>query len=103
MTNEYYKERLQKLEKEYEEKKKLLRLEYVVANAKFSVGMDIGNKKISIRVTRVYYMSRFDSVPEILYEGTILNKDMQPNKRGNLFTFNHSEEDVYHSALPLKT
>ncbi len=100
MTDEEYLSKMKEIEREFEVKKKILRSQYLELNKKFSVGMDIGNGEKAIRITKVYNSVTYSKIPQIYYQGILLTKKMEPNKRGDSYSFSHSDPNIYQIIRP---
>lgn len=82
MEETEYNERLKKIEADYEQTKKNLYIEYGKSQAKYGVGDIIGDSTKIIKVDRITVHKSF-GLPEPVYNGIELRKDLLPKKNGD--------------------
>jgi len=86
MTNEEYDIKMKNIEKEFNEKKKALVLEYVNSNAIAKKGDIIEDKRYKICVRRLCCSIGFKRYPIAWYEGVKLTKKNEPYKSQEVTT-----------------
>ncbi len=93
MTETEYNIRLKKIEADYELAKKNLYVEYAMGQAKFKKGDIIKNSVCTILVDRITTY-KWNSLPEPVYHGVELKKDLAPKKSGDIGSIygNHDVE-----------
>ena len=77
-----YKEKLKQLGEDYEAATKKLKIKFALSNAKFKVGDIIKDERWTILVDKITTSVRFDRLPEPVYHGVELIKNLTPNKKG---------------------
>jgi len=82
MTESDYKMRLQIIENTYEMEKKKLYWEYGMANAKYKVGDLIKDERWAFVIDKITVGKHF-GLPEPVYHGFELKKDLTPRKDQN--------------------
>jgi len=88
-----YNEKLKKITNDFEEAKKALYIEYGMSQAKFKVG-DIVKDSSSIILINKITVSKGFNLPEPVYRGAELRKDLKPKvngDRGAIFGNNNVE------------
>lgn len=81
MTPEEYKEKLEKLKTDFEINKRNLAKEYAFSHNTYKIGDVITNGVNCIKIDKIKYsMGRFGSLPECVYEGPLLKKDLTERK-----------------------
>lgn len=79
MIYEEYKQKLEELEIEYKNKKNALGREFAMSNNPYKVGDILQDHYQIIRVDSISY-SIIHGIPECVYYGTQLKKDLKPKK-----------------------
>lgn len=82
MTNKEYDKAIYEIEKDFEAKKKAIRLEYVESNAIAKVGDIVSDGSVTISVDKIICSTTFDSYPIIKYSGIKYTKRGNPYKSG---------------------
>lgn len=80
MTNKEYDKAIYEVVKDFELKKKAIRLEYVESNAIAKVGDIVNDGPVTILVEETTYSVPFDSYPIIQYSGIKCNEQGKPYK-----------------------
>ncbi len=77
-----YKEKLKKLEADFELAKKQLHYDFAMSNAKFKKGDVIKDERWAFIIDNITVYKSF-GLPEPVYSGYELKKDLTPRKDGN--------------------
>jgi hypothetical protein len=91
MEETEYNKRLKKIEADYEASKKALHIEFGLSNPKYKKGDIIKSSSVTILIDKITVYKAF-GLPEPVYHGVVLKKDLTPNKRG-------TRDSIYGSHL----
>lgn len=83
MEPQEYREKLKALELEYEKKRKILHVEYAMGTAKYGIGDIIKDNIKAILINKITVNKHWEELPEPVYHGIELAKDMKPKKKRN--------------------
>lgn len=83
MTEQEYKKRLSAINEKYEADKKALYKEFALSNAKFKVGDIIKDSRGIIKI-EIVTGGKLGDLPETVYKGRELKKDLTPRKDKNI-------------------
>jgi hypothetical protein len=93
MKVEEYEERIKQIDRDCDQQKKKLSIEFAKANCDIEIGDIVSNGNCCISVeTRKVYPGIFGQCPEMVFRGTKLTKKMRPFKNGE-------HADVYQSCV----
>ena len=93
MKEEVYKKKLQEIECDAELKKRNLYKEYAFSNAKFKIGETIKDNRWMFVVDRIT-ASKFLGLPQPVYHGFELKKDLTPKKNGNRVSIHGNDAEL---------
>lgn len=82
MTLDEYKSKLNSLEDEFRENKKILAKEYLSSNNPVRIGDIVASRTSRIKVEKIIWRFNYEGLPELEYHGSGLRKDLQPLKSG---------------------
>lgn len=85
MTKEEYKAKLKAIEEKFDNEKYALYREFALGNAKFKIGDTIKDERWVFTIDKITVSKLFD-IPEPVYHGFELKKDLKPRKDLNRVT-----------------
>ncbi len=95
MEAEEFKTQLKKLEDDHAKAKKDLQVKFGLESAKFERGDIIKNNTHTIRINRIQVLIHSSDLPEPVYSGPALKKDLTPMKNGNIETiYGHRQVEL---------
>jgi hypothetical protein len=97
MEKETYLEKLKEIEKHFEVSKSNLYREYALTNAKFKIGDTIKDERWAFTIDKITVYKMFD-MPEPVYHGFELKKDLTPKKNGNRVTIYGNKAELVRGA-----
>jgi len=98
MDKEIYKAKLKQIEKDFETSKYALYQEYALSNAKFKIGDTIKDGRWAFVIDKITTSKYFD-LPEPVYHGFELKKDLTPKKSMERVTIYGNKAELIKSAL----
>lgn len=93
-----YKERLKKIEEDFEKAKRQLHHDYAMSQVIFKKGDIIKDESWTLRIDKITSYIGFHSLPQPVYSGYELKKDLTPRKDGNRVSIYGNNAELVKSA-----